>query len=114
MYKYKSILKKVVDGDTMDLTIDLGFKMTTEQRVRLKSIDTPETWRQKKTSDEYKKGMEAKNFVTKRFEENNNLATIVSDKETGVYGRYIVDLFFDDSEISLNDELVAKGYAKRF
>ena len=58
MYEYKAMLTKLVDGDTMDLTIDVGFKMTTAQRVRLKGINTPETWRRKKTSDEYKKGME--------------------------------------------------------
>ncbi len=113
MYEYKSILLKVIDGDTMDLIIDLGFKITTKQRVRLKGIDTPETWRQHKTSDEYIKGMEAKNFVINRFKENENNAIIISDKETGVYGRYIVDIFFEDSEISLNDELVMKAYAKK-
>jgi micrococcal nuclease len=113
MYKYKSILKRVVDGDTMDLIIDLGFKMTTEQRVRLRGVDTPEIWRQKETSDEFKKGMAAKNYVIERFETNSNEATIISDKETGVYGRYIVEIIFKDSKISLNEELVKKGLAKK-
>lgn len=111
MYEYKAILKKLVDGDTMDLIIDVGFKMTTTQRVRLKGVNTPETWRRKKTSDEYKKGMAAKKFVANRFKENKNTATIKSDAETGVYGRYIVEVLFEDSKTSLNDELIQKRHA---
>lgn len=112
MYKYSAKLIKVVDGDTIDLSIDLGFKMTTEQRIRLKGIDTPETWRRKKDSEEYKKGLAATNFVIKRLEENNNECTVRTDKDTGVYGRYIADILLPDSEISLNDELIQKGHAK--
>ncbi len=113
MYRYKALCKRVVDDDTMDLVIDMGFKITTEQRVRLKGINTPETWRQKKDSQEYKKGMEAKNFVVKRFKKNNNACIIDTDKDTGVYGRYIAEIFLDDTDISLNQELVQKGYAER-
>lgn len=114
MYRYHAILKRVVDGDTIDTIIDLGFRMTTTQRIRLKGINTPEIWRQKKDSEEYKKGMEAKNFVIERFQQNNNAFTIVTDKEAGVYGRFIGTIIFDDSEESLNDELLRKGYAERY
>ena len=112
MYEYSAKLIKVVDGDTIDFSIDLGFKMTTEQRIRLKGIDTPETWRRKKDSEEYKQGKIATNFVIKRLEDNNNECTLRTDKDTGVYGRYIADILLPDSKISLNDELVQKGYAK--
>ena len=112
MYKYRAKLIKVVDGDTIDFSIDVGFKMTTEQRIRLKGIDTPETWRRKKDSEEYKQGKIATNFVIKRLEENNNECVVRTDKDTGVYGRYIADILLPDSDISLNDELVQKGYAK--
>lgn len=114
MYQYRAKLKRVVDGDTIDTVIDLGFRMTTEQRIRLKGINTPEIWRQKKDSEEYKKGMLAKNFVTERFQHNNNDFTIITDKEAGVYGRFIGTIFFDDSEESLNDELLRKGYAEKY
>ncbi len=111
MYQYKAKVDRVVDGDTMDLIIDLGFKITTNQRIRLAGIDTPETYNVKKESEEYKKGKAAKDFVEKRLAANNNEVVIETDKLTGKYGRYIGTIHLDDSEISLNEELVSKGYA---
>ena len=113
MYKYKAKIERVVDGDTVDVIIDLGFKITTNQRIRLKGINTPETYNVKKTSEEYKKGLEAKNYVIKRVEENKNEAIIETNKDTGKYGRYIGTIWFTDSEISLNEELVTNGFAKK-
>jgi micrococcal nuclease len=112
MYEYKAKLKRVVDGDTMDLIIDMGFKITTEQRVRLKGIDTPETWRRKKDSEEYKQGKIATEYVIRRLAENHNEMIARTDKHPGMYGRYIVDIILADSDISLNYELLQKGLAK--
>lgn len=112
MYQYKAKIERVVDGDTMDIVIDLGFKITTNQRIRLKGINTPETYIVKKDSEEYKKGMAAKEFVIKRITENNSEALIDTDKDTGKYGRYIAVVWLGDSTTSLNDELVEKGYAQ--
>ena len=53
MYKYKATVGRVVDGDTVDVVIDLGFKITTNQRIRLEGINTPETYSVKKDSEEY-------------------------------------------------------------
>jgi len=114
MYEYSAKLKRVVDGDTLDTIIDLGFRMSTGQRIRLKGIDTPEIWRQKKDSQEYKKGMEAKAYVIKRFDQNHNECIIKTEKEPGVYGRFIGTIFFGDSSESLNDELLRKGMAEAY
>jgi micrococcal nuclease len=111
MYKYKAKVDRIVDGDTMDVVIDLGFKITTNQRIRLEGINTPETYNVKKNSEEYKKGMAAKNFVLQRIEANNNEAIVETSKYTGKYGRYIGTIWLTDSETSLNDELVEKGFA---
>ncbi|MBT3382670.1 MAG: hypothetical protein HN778_06450 [Prolixibacteraceae bacterium] len=111
MYKYKATIERIVDGDTIDVVIDLGFKITTNQRIRLKGINTPETYNVKKNSEEYKKGMEAKNFVVKRIEDNNNEVIVETNKDTGKYGRYIGTIWLADNETSLNDELVDKGFA---
>lgn len=111
MYQYKAKIDRIVDGDTIDIIVDLGFKITTNQRIRLKGINTPETYNVKRDSDEYKKGTIAKEFVMKRITENNSEALIETDKDTGKYGRYIATIWLADSEISLNDELVEKGFA---
>ena len=112
MYKYKATVERVVDGDTIDMTIDLGFKITTHQRIRLAKINTPETYNVKKDSEEYKKGMASKEFVVKRIEANNNEVIIETDKLVGKYGRYIGTIYLADSDITLNDELVQKGLAE--
>lgn len=114
MYEYQAKLIRVVDGDTIDMMIDVGFKMTTEQRIRLKGIDTPETWRQKKDSEEYKRGMAAKDYVEQRLKANGNEFLVRTDKLPGVYGRYIADILLPDSDKSLNAELLKKGHAKPY
>jgi micrococcal nuclease len=113
VYEYKAKLDRVVDGDTIDLIIDVGFKMTTNQRIRLASIDTPETYRVKRTSREYKRGIKAKEYVEKRLAENQNELKIRTYKNVGKYGRYIGVIWLEDSDISLNDELVQKGHAEK-
>ena len=111
MYTYHATVDRVVDGDTMDLIIDLGFKITTNQRIRLRGINTPETYNVKKDSEEYKKGMVAKEYVLKRMDENQNQVIIETEKDVGKYGRYIGIIRMEDSDQSLNDELVSKGLA---
>ena len=111
MYQYKATVDRVVDGDTVDLVIDLGFKITTHQRIRLAEINTPETYNVKRDSEEYKKGMVSKEYVLKRMADNNNEVIIETDKLTGKYGRYIGTIRLADSEVSLNKELVDEGLA---
>ncbi len=113
MYQYKAKVERVVDGDTIDLIIDLGFKITTNQRIRLAGIDTPEIYSVKKGSDEYNKGVEAKTFVEERVAANKNRVMVETEKFTGKYGRYIGTIILDDNNQTLNDELVEKGYAAR-
>lgn len=112
MYKYKAKIDRIVDGDTMDIVVDLGFKITTHQRIRLEGINTPETYNVKKNSEEYKKGLAAKEFVISRFESNNFEALIETEKDTGKFGRYIATVWLDDNTTSLNKELVEKGFAE--
>lgn len=112
MYQYKAKVDRVVDGDTIDLIIDLGFKITTHQRIRLAEINTPETYNVKRDSEEYKKGIKSKEFVEKRLADNNNEVMIETSKLTGKYGRYIGTIWLGDNEVSLNKELVDKGLAE--
>jgi len=111
MYQYKANVEKVVDGDTIDVVIDLGFKITTHQRIRLAKINTPETYNVKRNSDEYQKGITAKEYVEKRLAANDNEIIVETEKVTEKYGRYIGTIWLADSATTLNDELVEKGYA---
>lgn len=112
MYQYKAIVERIVDGDTIDVVIDLGFKITTFQRIRLAKINTPETYNVKKDSEEYKKGLAAKQFVEQRIAANKNEIQLETEKVTEKYGRYIGTIWLADSTVTLNDELVEKGFAK--
>ncbi len=100
-------VNKVVDGDTLDITIDLGFSLTTKQRVRLNGIDTPESI----TKDEYEKkfGLEAKEFITNWIMSNKNIK--VQTKKDDKYGRILGHFYGDGSKESLNEMLVRLGYA---
>ena len=107
MYQYKlnSILK-VVDGDTVDASIDLGFYTTTIQRIRLAGVDTPET--NSKDDLERKMGNEAKQFVTEWVSKQKQM-TIKTTKDDK-YGRMLGEIFGDDGQ-TINQLLLEKGYA---
>jgi micrococcal nuclease len=111
MYTYKATVERVVEGDTIDLVIDLGFKITSFQPIRLGGINIPGTYNVKKDSEAYKKGIKAKAFVPERITDNNNEVIVETDKDIGKFGRYIGIIRLSDREQSLNDELVEKGYA---
>jgi micrococcal nuclease len=111
MYQYKAKVERIVDGDTIDIVIDLGFKITTNQRIRMARINTPETFNAKKDSEEYQKGLAAKQFVEQRLAANNYEIKLETEKVTEKYGRYIGTIWLSDSAVSLNDELVEKSFA---
>ena len=111
MYHYKAKVEKVVDGDTFDVVIDLGFKMTTNQRIRMAGINTPETYNVKKDSEEFQKGMASKQFMEQRLAANNYEIELETEKTTEKYGRYLGKVTLADSKVTLNDEMVEKGFA---
>jgi micrococcal nuclease len=110
MYEYKVKVTDVIDGDTIDVVIDLGFDIFTNRRVRLAGIDTPES----RTTDlnEKKFGMEAKEYLKHLLGNASNvviktLATDVNEK----YGRVLGQVYIESSTMSVNDLLVSHGYA---
>jgi micrococcal nuclease len=111
MYHYKAKVERVVDGDTFDVVIDLGFKITTNQRIRMARINTPETYNVKKDSEEYQRGMLSKQYMEHRLAANNYEIELETEKVTEKYGRYIGTVMLADSTVTLNDELVEKGFA---
>ena len=101
MYEYKVFLDRVVDGDTVDVIIDLGFDIRlTKQRIRLYGLDT---WESRTRDLEVKaKGLLAKDF-TKQMCENAEQIILISH-ERGKYGRILGELICDG--VNLNDALV--------
>ena len=111
MYHYKAKVERVVDGDTFDVVIDLGFKITTNQRIRMARINTPETYNVKRDSEEYQKGLASKQYMEHRLAANNYEIELETEKVTEKYGRYIGTVRLADSAVTLNDEMVEKGFA---
>ena len=108
-YNVKKV-NRIVDGDTIDVDIDLGFNISYSQRVRLAGIDTPES----RTSDKYEKALGLE--VKKKLDELIKAAkTIVIRTElpdsSEKYGRILGWLYLDGAEKSVNEALIASGYA---
>ena len=106
---------KVLDGDTIDVLIDLGFDLYKKDRVRIAGVDTPE----KRTRDLEEKalGIDATNWLKKKLED-----TIAGDGDeltirtelvggTGKYGRLLGWLYINEDLISLNEQMITEGYA---
>ena len=111
MYEYYvHSLDKVVDGDTIDVTIDLGFDIKYSSRVRLAGIDTPES--RTRDLEEKAMGLEAKEYLKERLKKSSKIV-IKTEKldSTGKYGRILGWLFLDDETNSVNNQMIMKGYA---
>jgi micrococcal nuclease len=112
MYVYKiKRLNSVVDGDTIDCDIDLGFDISINQRIRLAGIDTPES--RTKDINEKKFGLESKDFLKKKLSECKGNLVIKTEKidSTEKYGRILGWLYEDGKEISFNQMMIDEGYA---
>ena len=106
MYEYKiKEVVKVVDGDTIDIIIDLGFDLTKKERVRLAGIDTPES--RTKDLEEKAFGLEAKEFLERRIASCSDLW--VSTEKDGKYGRMLGTIWCGIT--CINEEMVYRGYA---
>ena len=108
MYEYRvKKVVKVVDGDTVDVELDLGFSLTKKERVRVAGIDTPECRTRNKVEKQY--GQAAKLFMTGLLKNGTNLR--VCTEKDGKYGRMLGWFYCDEHHHSLNDVMVAEGYA---
>ena len=108
-YRVKEVLK-VVDGDTIDVVIDLGFDISFTSRVRLAGIDTPES----RTTDAREKilGLEVKEYLKKALDGATDIVIRTEKVDSSEkYGRILGWLFINRQTDSLNTELVNKGYA---
>ncbi|NCO41795.1 MAG: nuclease [Armatimonadetes bacterium CG_4_10_14_3_um_filter_66_18] len=109
-FVYAATVKRVVDGDTADLVVDLGFHTSQEMRVRLLGINAPETYGVPHDSDEYQAGKRAADYLRERVEGKEVVLRTEKDR-TGKYGRYLATLYLGETDV--NEELVEKGLVKR-
>ena len=107
-------INRVVDGDTIDVTIDLGFDLYKKERVRIAGVDTPE----KRTRDLEEKalGIDATNWMKEQLEDAINgesELTIRTELKGGMgkYGRLLGWLYVGDEDVSLNEQMITEGYA---
>ena len=111
MYEYRvKNITKIVDGDTIDVDIDLGFNISYSQRVRLAGIDTPES----RTTDKFEKslGLESKEYLKYKLKDAK-LIVIKTEKpdSSEKYGRILGWLYIDGDTVSINDHMIEDGYA---
>ena len=114
-YNFRVVeINRVLDGDTIDVTIDLGFDLYKKERVRVAGVDTPE----KRTRDleEKELGIDATNWLKEKLE-----STLAGDDQlsirtelvggVGKYGRLLGWLYVGDEDVSLNEQMITEGYA---
>lgn len=111
LYRYKATVTHIVDGDTVDLLIDLGFDTFRKVRVRFADINTPEIHGVKHSSDEYAQGMKAKQFVEEWLEDYNYEVLVRTYQERGNFRRWIGEIWSPDGDKQLNNLLIKTGHA---
>ena len=108
-YEYSAKLIRVVDGDTCDALIDLGFDTWVKKRIRFKGVDTWEC--RTRDLDEKKKGLAAKAYTKDLLENSDEGKFVLKSYGVGKYGRVLADLFVKGHDKSVNDLLLENGHA---
>lgn len=121
MYEYKAVVDKVVDGDTIDCTIDLGFHTWKKVRVRLEGINSPES--RTRDKEEKELGLAAKARLEEILSFNNNIC-MLQVSGLGKFGRAIAKVFVNSLSplnghdgitlININQQLIEEGHAMRY
>ena len=117
-YNFRVVtVDKVLDGDTIDVTIDLGFDLFKKERVRVAGVDTPE----KRTRDleEKELGIHATNWLKEKLEDvlaGDDELIVRTELHGGVgkYGRLLGWLYVGDEAVSLNEQMITQGYAHAY
>ena len=111
-YGYSCKLERVVDGDTCDALIDLGFNTWAKRRIRFMGVDTWES--RTRDLEEKKKGLAAKAFVKDLLENSDEGKFSIISYGKGKYGRVLGELFVKGYEVSVNQLLIENGHAYEY
>lgn len=107
LYYYNATVDRVVDGDTIDVTIDLGFNIWVKERLRLYGLNTPET--RTKDLEEKERGLKAKKYVEHQVNSNGGQIQVLSLGK-GKYGRVLAEIWVGKNNI--NELLIANNHAE--
>lgn len=111
MYQYKiKRITRIIDGDTIDLDVDLGFGITLSYRVRLKGINAAET--KTLNVEEKKKGIEAKLWLEKELSREGEW--IIETTKEDKYGRILGTLYLSGDATTVNEKMLNEGIAKPY
>ena len=111
-YKVKEILK-VVDGDTVDVIIDLGFDVFLEKRVRMAGVNAPES--RTRNLEEKAKGLKTKAWLIEKFNTEEQIIIETSlDNQYGKFGRVLGTFYIGDDLLSVNLEMLSEGLARPY
>ena len=114
-YNFRVVkINRVIDGDTIDVTLDLGFSLTKKERVRIAGVDTPE--KRTRNLEEKELGIDATNWLKDKIKNTltgDDELTIRTELVGGVgkYGRLLGWLYVGDDDYSLNEQMITEGYA---
>ena len=121
MYEYNAHVERVVDGDTIDCTIDLGFSTWKKSRVRMEGINTPES--RTRDKEEKKRGLAAKERLKEILKYNDNKC-VLKVSGLGKFGRALASVYVDTlssttpkssiTEINVNKQLIEEGHAVEY
>ena len=111
-YGYSCKLERVVDGDTCDALIDLGFNTWAKRRIRFYGVDTWES--RTRNLEEKKKGLAAKDYVKDLLENSDEGKFLLKSHGVGKYGRVLGELFVKGHETSVNELLKENGHASEY
>ena len=111
-HNYSAKLVRVVDGDTCDAMIDLGFNTWVKKRIRFKGVDCWES--RTRDLDEKKKGLLAKDYVKDLLENSDEGKFVLKSYGVGKYGRVLGELFVKGNETSVNELLKENGHAYEY
>ncbi len=113
MYEYKVKITRVVDGDTVDAEVDLGFDTFIKDRIRLMGLDTPES--RTRNKKEKALGLAAKAYLKELLKENKGDIILRTSKEgKGKFGRILGTLLIYDGKTNVNQMLIDEGHARDY
>tara|TARA_Y100000310_G_scaffold342092_1_gene443742 strand:+ start:2232 stop:2600 length:369 start_codon:yes stop_codon:yes gene_type:complete len=110
-FSYNATIVKIIDGDTVDALVDVGFSIMTKKRIRFRGINTPES--RTRDKEEKVRGLAAKDRVVELLSENDN-KFVLKSYGVGKYGRCLGELFVEGHEESVNQVLINEGHAVEY